>query len=99
MSEPIDKRTVMSHAGIVGLSGELLNIAGAYLGAPEGTEEEQAAEDALTAFLTGVVTLDDDSMSNLLLALASLIVATAPQDDVQAWFDNQAERIAEALDV
>lgn len=94
----MDKQTVLSHAAIMGLAGGLLNATALYLNAPDGSNEEQVLEDELATELAAAVMLGDEAVSNLLLALSSLVVATAPEADVQAWFDNQADRIQEVLD-
>jgi hypothetical protein len=98
MAETPERGTVVQHAAIIGLTAELLNVTATYLDAPNDTEQETLAEEALADHLRIMVALGDDPVSNILLALASLIVAVAPEDEVQAWFTNQAERIQEALD-
>lgn len=97
MTETPDPRTVLNHAAVLGLTGELLNVTALYLNAPDGSNDEQEHEDALAAHLAAMIALGDDAISNMLLAMASLIIATSPEAQVQAWFDDQAQHIQETL--
>lgn len=85
---------VADHAVTLQMASMLINATSAYLEAPEGEDSEAEANlDGLAQRLSG----SPEAAGRVLLCLASVLVATAPQDDVQAWFTEQAQRVAEAL--
>ena len=85
-----------AHSMVVGAVGHLINLTGAYLSSPDGSDEERDREQELGAAIT---TMTDGNLfaSDLLLCFASLVVATCPEDKAQEWFDTQAQKIAETL--
>ncbi|QGJ92718.1 hypothetical protein QDA04_gp48 [Microbacterium phage Megan] len=85
---------VADHAVTLQMSSMLINATSAYLEAPTGEDGEAEANlDGLAQRLSA----SPEAAGRVLLCLASVLVATAPQEDVQAWFSEQAERVKEAL--
>jgi hypothetical protein len=97
LPEGIGLPDVIEHAAVVGILAGLINSASAYMNAPDGSEEEARFEGVLTLNIAQAMTISEDQMANLLLAACSLIVAVAPEEDAQAWFTHQDEKIQEAL--
>lgn len=89
---------IRRHASIVGMAGALINQTSAYLDAPDGSASETANEDQLSAMVEGLLSeLPREADIALIMVLLSVIIATADEAEVQAWFDFQAQKIKEAL--
>ncbi|WKW87085.1 hypothetical protein SEA_NICOLE72_48 [Microbacterium phage Nicole72] len=96
LPEGIDRSDVEDHAVTVQLAGQLINSTSAYLTAPTGSPEEKAAEDYLD-MLASRIASSPDAAGRVLLAMASLLVGTADQDEVQKWFTEQSAHIMAVL--
>jgi len=102
MSIPADyeptQNEARAHSMVVGAVAHLIDLTGEYLNSPDGSEQEEATNavlvQAIEAYGEGNLFASD-----MLMCMASMIVATVPQDAAQKWFDTQAEKIAETLGV
>lgn len=100
MTDPrdfMDEATLRAHHTTIGAVAGLINLTSAYMGAPDGSGAEEIAEGELTGAIDAVSRLSPEKIGNAILAFTSLIVAVADPDDVQEWFNQQAQKIAEAL--
>jgi hypothetical protein len=94
----LSQEMLLAHHENIGIAANLLNITSVYLGAPEGSGEEEVSEQALQEAIMIASAMQPEAIGNLLLAFTSLICATAPDDEVQRWFDHQAEALREAME-
>lgn len=85
-----------AHSMVVGAVGHLINLTSAYLNSEDGSDAEAEANEVLAQ---AVATFGEGNLfaSDMLLCMASLIVAVAPEEQTQEWFDHQAQKIAETL--
>lgn len=93
-----DAAMLHDHHITVGMCANLINITSVYLDAPSGSGEEVLAELALHEAMLTASTLPPDAIGNLLLGLTTLIAATGDEEEMQRWFDHQAEMIREAME-
>lgn len=96
LPEGVGLSDVEDHAVTIQLAGQLINTTSNYLTADAGSEAEKAAEDYLDV-LASKISESPDAAGRVLLCLASLVVGTAEQDQVQAWFTEQSQHIMDAL--
>jgi truncated hemoglobin YjbI len=96
LPEGVELTDVEDHAVTLHLAGEFVNRTSDYLSAQPGSAEEAQAERMLDSLAERVADSPKASGS-VLLCLASVLVSVGRQDEVQAWFTEQAEQVAAAL--
>ncbi|QNL30263.1 hypothetical protein SEA_CLEARASMUD_53 [Microbacterium phage ClearAsMud] len=97
LPEGFDVEDARTHALSLSIVGNLLNHTGAYLTAEPGTEAEREAEDELNEFVERITMLGPITTGKALLVFASLVTATGDQEQVQAWFTEQSDKVAPFL--
>lgn len=97
LPEGVSIPDVYEHARNLSLAANMITLAGAYLTSDEGTEAEARAEEEWSSLLDNVLASGPELAGGLILALASVITQTGDQERVQAWFDEQAEHVKQAL--
>lgn len=98
LPEGVDRDTVKSHVTSIQICGQLINLTAEYMRAPLGSGEEELKEQVLSDALEMVCSMPSQVIGNALLALLSLIIEVSDPAEVQEWFDNQQDKINEALD-
>jgi len=98
LPEGVDEQIIVGHALTLRLTGELLNLAGAFMNAKSGSPGEDQAESALAEAMEGAVLLPRTAIMSLLMSFTTIILTTCNTEDVQRWFDFQAKQINEALE-
>jgi S-methylmethionine-dependent homocysteine/selenocysteine methylase len=93
-----DAEALRQHHTNIGIVAALINMTSAYLNSPDGSGEEEMAELELADAIQRMSQMPEEIIGNALLALTSLIVGVAEPEEVQAWFDHQAQKIAEAME-
>lgn len=93
----IDESDVRMHAISLSIVGTMINLTGTYLSAEDGSPEESEAETALDDFLERVLEMGPAVVGRAMITFATALTATAEQETVQAWFDDQGSRISPFL--
>ncbi|QGJ89462.1 hypothetical protein PBI_SMARTIES_58 [Microbacterium phage Smarties] len=93
LPDNIEASDIRAHALSLSVVGGMINLTGKYLSSEDGSPAEAEAENELDEYVDRVVMMGPEVSGKALLVFASLITATAPQAEVQAWFDDQGERI------
>lgn len=96
LPEGVGREDVEDHAVTIQLAGQLINATSEYLRAKDGSEAEKAAEDYLD-MVASKISESPEAAGRVILALASLLVQAADQEQVQAWFTEQSEHIMAVL--
>jgi hypothetical protein len=97
LPEGIDRDTVLAHALSMQIVVDTINKAAEYLGLDDGAEGEARAEQELSDAIELLVLMPADTVGNVILAFASLVIQVTEPEAVQAWLDMQREKIAEVL--
>lgn len=97
LPEGVGVEDVREFAMVHSLCANLINLQSDYLTSEAGTPEEEIAEQALATLSETITGLGDETVGTVILSLVHLVVNTADEEKVQAWFDNQAALIKAAL--
>ena len=93
----VGRDDALAHAMSTQVMAQILNLCALYMGAPEGSGEEEIAEQKLSDAIEVVAKHNPTLIGNVILAMASMIVELCEPDDVQKWFDFQQAKITEVL--
>lgn len=88
---------VLVHARTFKYTAQLINTVGTYMGAPDGSDEEQTAGNELMVVLDQVRTLPIGEHRDLIMSIVTLLVTFSDADELQKWFDNAHAWIEEGL--
>lgn len=97
LPEGVGREEVLAHAMSTQVMAQILNLCASYMGSPEGSGEEEVAEQKLSDAIEVVAKHNPVLIGNVILAMASMIIELCEPDDVQKWFDFQQAQITEAL--
>lgn len=97
LPEGVGREDAIAHALSTQVMAQILNLCARYMGSPEGSGEEEVAEQKLGDAIEAVVKHDPAVVGNVILAMASMVVELCEPDDVQKWFDFQQAKIVEVL--
>jgi hypothetical protein len=98
LPEGVELADLQDHAQHVILAGQLINMTGMQLAAPEGSEEQAIAEMMLLRTVERLTSLHPSDVGNVVLILLNIIQGIGSQEEVQRWFDEQLESVKELLE-